>query len=994
MKQWLTIVVLGFVGLTVWWFRSPHIEVSLLSLVSQSEQRVPIAVAERGAREVQVVVSAIQEQMAIRVADDIAEALDLRGVGTLRLRMGGMNGTAGRTEFGELLAFYARHRAGLLSAADLACLERGQEASVINAAQTMLWSPMPRLFALQIDPYGFLERFLRTLPMAYGAWKLSPDGYLMAYRKGRVAVLMTLTLLPEVARDPAALEPMVAQLQSLRARFSSAETEVSLSGVPLHTAAIAGKCRREVTLLSLFSLIMIVCVAIWAFRSWRFLPVIIEVILIAGLAGAIGVMLCFKTIHILTCVFSTTLLGLIVDYVFHGLLSTEMPDRTRRCLAYSCLTTELAILPLAFSGISLLVQTACFIGIGLLAALIAVYVFLLPKYKWVVVNQGRMGDVCGVLPRWRKVVVLSLAIMCLVPLWGVRFQTDVTQLYRPSPELLYAEHQFRQLSGTDDPRAGVLVVSGKTLEEVVAREERLTLPPEQPHLARFLPSIGRRQRNSVFIRRFCDLAKPVFAELFDDPSCLDVPLVPKPWRVESLPPLLRKEFLVEAPNNLYALIPCAKLPEQLPDDGVVAYAPRRDLGIFMARFQERALYLLGGVFILLLGVLIGLFRGLFARVFLPSVLGVTAVFSVLTLRGQAVNVFHLLACFMLIGMTVDYSIFLQSGNSPKPIWCSFLTSLSGFGALAFVSFLLIRSMGETFAIGLTVAYVAARLLTPSVKIPEGSMNVPKKTEVGASRVGLFLLFWCYRVFGIRCLHLAAVCVGGCLWMFCVSVRQRVGYFRRLYCFIESMVDKFVVMLNGRGQPRVIADGSSETAAFLEMITAGRGVFMISSHLGVIEVLPAYGKTPIPVHAFMRIEQTSVFNRFYLSRFRRDGVIIHPVTAFGIAETMCAGDALDAGACVLMAGDAPFGRLVTRPFLGRMIPFPIGTFRLAHALGHPIYFVACIRVARGLYQLIARPLPNDSVENCAKQFVSYLEPLVRTHVDQWYQWNNYDGKGNV
>ena len=1026
MKYLALPVMLLLAVLAVWWVRPPRVETSLLALVGQANQAVPAAVAARGAGEIQAVVSSRDAAAAKAQAEAFAFALRQNPLlAQVRLRVASGqaegNGVSEGDDFDALLAFYRAHSGGLLSAADVGRLAAGQGEAVLAEAQAALWSPIPRLVPLEADPYGFLEHFLRALPVGYGAWKSTPEGYLAAPLGERTAILLTVSLVEEVAADPECLVAVVETLQRMKERFVSPEVEIALSGIPMHTAAVTGQCRWEIFWLSVLSLAMIAVVGAWAFRepklplmmgvlalavwltgglvlvglAWAWAKgrlrslrkpcLMLLVVAVAALAGTLALLLVFPTIHVLACVFATTVLGLTVDYAFHGLLSTAQPAQTRRSLVASWATSELAILPLACSGIPLLAQTACFIGVGLCAALGTVCWLLLPRAA-AVCSGGRGAWAAEPLSKGRWAVLAVLALAVGVPLLWVRFGTDPAQLHKPAAELAQAEETFRKLSQTDGPDAGLLVLSAPTLETLLEKAEALPLGPEVPVLSRFLPSLARRRVAARAAEGFYADAQATMAELFEDPSCLQAPAEPEAWEVEALPAMLSRNFLILEPGALYTFVACAELPKAPLPEGVVAYAPRRALGAFLHGCQRRTLLLLGSVAVLL-GLVLGVcFRRRALRLLLPSLFGTLAVFSFLTLRAEPVNLFHLLACFMLIGMSLDYSIFLASApaEARRPVACSFLTSLAGFGALSFVSFRLVSSMGETFAIGLTVSYLSARLLFP---VP--AAETARRTEFGASGFGLELLWVAYRLFGAGVLRFLAVCVGGCLWVASPAIRSHALRFRRLANFIAAMVDKFVVMAHGRGQPTIESDGSPDTQAFLEAVAARKGVFVVSSHLGAVEVLPAYGEASVAMHAFMRVEQTAVFNRFYLRHFRRPNVHIHPVTNFGVGEAMAAGDALDAGDCVLMAGDAPFGRRLERPFLGGMRAFPVGTFRLAHALGHPIYFVACVRVASTTYRLFARPLTGETPTQCTEQFISHLEPLVRAYPDQWYQWSAPD-----
>lgn len=143
---------------------------------------------------------------------------------------------------------------------------------------------------------------------------------------------------------------------------------------------------------------------------------------------------------------------------------------------------------------------------------------------------------------------------------------------------------------------------------------------------------------------------------------------------------------------------------------------------------------------------------------------------------------------------------------------------------------------------------------------------------------------------------------------------------------------------------------------------------------------------------MKVDQTAVFNRFYARHcqarvsFSRDGrtpVVIHPVEeGLGVGSAIMAGELLDAGDCILMAGDRGYGRTEEVRFLGKAVRFPVGVFRFAQVMEHPVFFVVCVKTGQG-YEIIARRAKADGT--LMAQFAAFLEPLVRQYPEQWYNW---------
>ncbi len=500
-----------------------------------------------------------------------------------------------------------------------------------------------------------------------------------------------------------------------------------------------------------------------------------------------------------------------------------------------------------------------------------------------------------------------VALLIVVGLYRVRFGTDLTALYRPPTELAAAERRFAELSGSADAERGFLVFDRATVAA---------------HVEKLYAEQGERQRQKLGL---------------SESPC---------------PP--RGEL------GAYAVASVPRPAEPLPD-GVRFLQPRVQLGAVLARWTDETLVRLGFALALMLAALVVFCRRRAVEMFVPSVCAMAAVAGLLGLLGEKVNLFHLLACFLLAGMSVDYTVFLHNGGRAalKPALCSLLTSLAGFGALYFVSFPVVQGFGFVLGVGLPVGFVVAwltRRRAPETVAP---------TELAATPLGLEILWGLYRLFGLKALHLFAAAVGLCAWTFSRTVRCATTA-RKLVHFTRSLADKLVVMADGRDLPRVATDGSADAAAFVADVRAGRGVFVLSSHCGTVEALAALDGCAFTFHAWMDFDRTGVFNRFYLRHANRAKVVIHPIAEIGMATAFLAGEALERGDCLVMAGDR-----------GR------GAFRFAHALGHPAYFVACVWTGRG-YRAVVRRLP-DETKAMAAAYEAALAELVRTYPDQWFEW---------
>ena len=89
--------------------------------------------------------------------------------------------------------------------------------------------------------------------------------------------------------------------------------------------------------------------------------------------------------------------------------------------------------------------------------------------------------------------------------------------------------------------------------------------------------------------------------------------------------------------------------------------------------------------------------------------------------GMAFNLINVIAAILIIGLGVDYGIFMVNklsngtGRSTERAVCvSGLTTLAGFGALVLARHPALHSIGVTVLLGITAAVPSALLVIPAL----------------------------------------------------------------------------------------------------------------------------------------------------------------------------------------------------------------------------------------------------------------------------------------
>lgn len=952
-------------------FGRVELKSSLYDLVGSAADSVPEAVRNGSDDVVPVLVSSKSRKDALDAAAYLADNLPTNECKSVRFRIGG-------GEIAEITDLCGAKRSGLVSPDDAVLLAspEGRFKVAGRAVKNMYSSFLhPTLFSVDIDPFALTDGFVKAFANSDSPFKHDlSTGFLTAEKDGEHHVLLVMELGEPLVGDMEALIAFRDRLENVLQNVRSESVSASACGIPMHSAYSAAKCRFETNILGLVSLLFVLLLSLLLFRSLKSIFLLAYLLLFSALSGSLALVSVFSEIHVVTVLFATTLLGLVIDYGYHWLLRRSGDvSATARSLVVSFATTELTLLPLLFSSIPVLRQSAVFIGVGLAAALVCA-VFLFPSDGY-----GDLSSVKRITPpvkilRFFGVVAFAAS---LAGFYSLGFKTTVVSLYAPPEELADAERTLAEINGSADEKRGFLVTNGSgDLEILLEREESLDLPSDVPCLSRFMPSLKKRlARHEDITLLYREQGEYVKTRLGLEE--LTLPPEPQAWSWSDIPESLKSLFVRNGALIVSSVLQPDALTSKGAVEGVVFCRPRKTLEGILEKWTGEIGMWLSLSFLAMAIVLVALFRGKAFAVAFPSLASVVSVLGFLSLAGVSVNLFHLLALFLLAGMGVDYAVFARSGeeNSVRSVTFAFLTSFVGFGSLAFVSFPVVRAFGLSLAIGLPVAYMTSLLF------------VPRKdtSEYASTPFGLALIWTIYRIFGLRFFHFAASATGFFMWICSPGVRRASPNLGKVVNFTRSLADKMVVMADGRSKPVVELDGSRDAEDFIADVSSRKGVFVLSSHVGTIEVLAALGECEVAFHAWMEFERTGVFNAFYLKHQRRNKVVIHPISEFNPGTVFFAGERLDEGDAILMAGDRSFGRKRTEEVDGRKVELAEGVFRFAAALEHPVYFVSCISTGGLRYRVFVKRMPSGAGQ-MSKAYAIELLKLRDAWPLQDFTWN--------
>jgi len=757
---WLWLLVTALLALAAWrWAATPGaIDSDILSLleertnanlVSQAQSRL----GENAARRVLVLVGGGDLASAVRAADaSYATLKNSAAFARIEYQL-----DPARAQ--ELQTFYAPHRTFLLTPAQRAALQADDRAALIDQALRGFYSPVgaPGALALMDDPFQLFAAWQQERGAATRVRPLQDRLVVLDGERHYVALLL------EIAGS--AFDQQVQQRvgAALAAAKQAAQPADFLSaGVVNFALAVQQQAQREISLIGAGSMLGIVLLILAAFHSWR--PLLLALLPIGfGCVAAIAV--CswvFGRIHIFTLVFGSSLVGVSVDYGLHFLCHTRAGDdraqrfaRLRRLLpglTLALATSVLAYLTLALPAFPGLRQMALFSAVGLLAAWLTTVLWLPWLARGGLARQAWLPRTLQALQHLRlqgRVVRTLAVLLLLASAWGLTrtsVNDDVRLLQNLPPQLLAEQQRVADLAGVASP-AQFLLVHAATPEAVLQTEERLAVELDTVRASGLL---GAYQAVSLWVpsqqRQRQDhhlLTQKLYAEggwldylgsqVGLPAAWLDTsraahaaaqPLTLQAWLDAPASSALRHLWLGRVGEETVSVVALQGLKGQAGSSAVRAAAQRvpgvtwvdraGDFSQLLQTYRIEMAQVAAGAYVLVFAALLWRYRRAALRVVAPTVLASLITLGCLGWLSIPVNLFTVLALLLVLGVGIDYGIYMEEERSDpdSAAWIgvslSAMTTLLSFGLLALSQTPALQTFGLTMLLGVGLSWGLAR----------------------------------------------------------------------------------------------------------------------------------------------------------------------------------------------------------------------------------------------------------------------------------------------
>lgn len=671
----------------------------------------------------------------------------------------------------DWLSLFQAHRSVLLTTGQQSQLEQQPPSYWTDSALRQLYTPFsgPKLGAWRDDPFGIFAGWVQE--RAEETPVRPRDGYLFVAGSERQYVLLSLTVRDSVFAM-GTQQTVTRLLSQAHAAALQAVPDADLitAGVILHAAAAGQQASGEVTTIGLGSLLGIILLMWLTFHSLK--PILLILLSITiGCLGSLSVCwLLFGHIHLLTLVFGASLIGVAQDYGIFFLChrlnagadisSGALLKRLLPSLGLTLLAAVIGYMGLAFTPFPGLRNMAVFSALGLIFAWLTVVCWFPGLVSAGALQSGALVRWYGsLLARWpvcknNKTTWVIAALMLVIIAAGVArlsANDDIRLLQNSPPQLISDQIKLSKLLDAPTP-VQFYLVRAPTEQQLLEREEILKqrldpLIAQQKisgyqAISNWVPSEKIQQFHLQLVQKklFDQALIPVAHQLGEDAAWLaDTRL----HMLEAGHSLTVDQFLASPAsepwrhlwlgktNGVYASIVALRglvnvnlsVVQHAGDglEGVQWVDKVAEISSVLGQYRQYMGWVVMCSYLVVFGLLFARYRRATWRVLLPAALASLITLALLGWMHQPVQMFHVLALMLLLGIGVDYGIFMQEQANANAsastglatawlaIGLSAANTLLSFGLLALSQTPALQAFGFTMLIGIAMVWIIVPL---------------------------------------------------------------------------------------------------------------------------------------------------------------------------------------------------------------------------------------------------------------------------------------------
>ena len=624
-----------------------------------------------------------------------------------------------------------------------------------NRALTNLFSPLSiGTNNLAEDPFGLFNEFIRNQSTNYDVY--ISNSYIKLRNAAQPTYMLILTLAGS-SFSQSMQDYILSTVSSLKTTLQQQNSTLKISGMLLHAAAGANQAKKEIRTVGLGSLVGIVLMMLFVFRRAHPLMLALTSASIGFIVAVAMSLLMFEKLHIITLSFGAGLVGVSIDYALHFLCANSACSKQLTLnkifpsLMLGLFSSVSAYLALFFTPFPGLQQMAFFSAVGLSAAWITVVLWfpLLSKTgnQKTIQIATKLHTLIEFFPNWKRNpklisgIILSFFLYSTLTLWFSNNDDDIRMLQTSPASLLEQESIVQQqLGGTSSSK--FLLVQCTSIEDCLQKEEALK-PTLQilmnsneiggiQALSDVLPSVQRQNKNHLLVKELYNKkleslyqAISLSSEQVERAELILRGLSNRTLSFQSwdnqLGNQVWKNRVVKLTNgdvggtiiSLSGKITDSAVQQltalSINDDSITFVDRVKDISDLLENYRENSIIWLTLAYLFVFMVLLFRYRSRIWRIGLALAIVPALTLAIVSQIELGINLFHLMALVLVLGIGIDMGIFLIETNEANTTWLavslSAYTSLFAFGLLTLSNIPVLHHFGITVLIGLSLTWL-------------------------------------------------------------------------------------------------------------------------------------------------------------------------------------------------------------------------------------------------------------------------------------------------
>lgn len=754
-----SILVLALCFHQIQFWRSSNLDSDVMALLPDTEHDAMVTranenIAKAATRDVVILIGNTDPEVA-KSAASIFDARIRKTKGYLRQQV------TSEQDTDAALGFYARYRDRLLTPQQKQTLQQSSEDELLATGMQRLYGvgASAGLGSWISDPLGLSTEWWQS---RLGEGMSQEDGFVLTESGDKTwVVLQYESELSAFQLDGVAHIQQLLDSAGSDAKRSHPDIEILHAGVPLHAEAAAVRANWEINTIGSGSMAAVMVLVFLAFMKFRPLFLVSGSLLIGVAAGISVTALIFGKVHLMTLVFGASLVGVAEDYGIHYFSSRQgNPDSKpfpmmRHLLPgmwLALITSALAYMTLGMAPLPGLQQMAVFSATGLFAAFITVVCWFpyldkqAPKRSWL---SEKISHSLKSWPRWnwqKTTHKLLAAVFILFIGFGFsRLHTEdgLRQLQSSPPTLIKQQKEISEILGLPSPAQYLLVTS--TSEEGLLQTEE-SLKPVLDALVEakvirsynavsdWVPSQQRQSENRALVtsaeNKVLTGISASLGEQLERQASSETPFTFKDWQSLESMQAMHAQYLGEAEgkwgsvvmiNGLHSGEALTKLSQSTAGiSGVKMIDRSGEIAGLLSHYRSKMTMFLVVAYVLVAFALFYRYKRQAWRAILPTVIAALASLSASAWLGEPVQLFTVLAHFLILGTGVDYGIFLLEHHTDPSAWLAVslgaASTLLAFGLLALSATPALHTFGLSMLFGVGLSW----LLSPCFRLSAGA----------------------------------------------------------------------------------------------------------------------------------------------------------------------------------------------------------------------------------------------------------------------------------